>query len=220
VTGKTVVSRVYDALDEDIYLRNAIRLGIANLSAVSEKLKEEAVPDASREAVRAAVRRYVSEMTEEDSDGGLAKLLANTEFSLKSNISVVQAYQDRRTMVRLEELLKKMGKEFNIISSGNAITVITSDDGAQEVMRAVGKEGLIGYRRGLHAIYLISGKEIKTTKGFVAFIATLFLRKEINLIEFYSCYTDTVLIVSREDSLKAYELLDRVLGKKHKEEKR
>ena len=214
MADKTVVSRVYDALDEDLYLRSSIRLGVANLSAVSEKIRKEAAPDASVEAVRAAVRRYVSEMGDEETDEGLSRLLSNTGFSLKSNISVIQAYQDRRVMLRLDETLKKMGKEFNIISSGHAITIIAGDDSVQEVIKAIGKEHVIGYRRGLHAIYLNSGKEIKTTKGFVAFVTSLLHRKGINLIEFYSCYTDTVLIVSREDSVKAYELLDHIIGKR------
>ena len=214
MADKTVVARVYDALDEDLYLRSSIRLGVANLSAVSEKIRKEAAPDASVEAVRAAVRRYVSEMGDEETDEGLARLLSNTGFSLKSNISVIQAYQDRRVMLRLDETLKKMGKEFNIISSGHAITIIAGDDSVQEVIKAIGKEHVIGYRRGLHAIYLNSGKEIKTTKGFVAFVTSLLHRKGINLIEFYSCYTDTVLIVSREDSVKAYELLDHIIGKR------
>ncbi len=211
---KSVVSKVYDALDEDLYLRSAILLGVANLSAVSEKIRKEAAPEASREAVRAAVRRYVSEMDEGKGGEDLAKLLSDTGFSLRSNIAVIQAYQDRRVMMRLDDKLKEIGKEFNIISSGHAITIIAGDENVQALVKAIGKENLVGYRRGLHAIYLNSGKEIKTTKGFVAFVTSLLHRKGINLIEFYSCYTDTVLIVSREDSLKAYELLDRVIGKR------
>ncbi|MFH1470856.1 MAG: hypothetical protein ABIF01_03845 [Candidatus Micrarchaeota archaeon] len=214
MSEKTVVAKVYDALDEDLYLRSAIRLGIANLSAVSERLRKEAAPNASVEAVRAAVRRYVSDMGDEETDINLTRLLSNTGFSLRSNISVIQAYQDKRVMMRLDDTLQKIGKEFNIISSGHAITVIAGDESVQEVVKAIGKENLIGYRRGLHAIYLNSGKEIKTTRGFVAFVTSLLHRKGINLIEFYSCYTDTVLIVSREDSLKAYELLDRIVGKR------
>ncbi len=214
MSGKSIVARVYDVLDEDIYMRNSIRLGIANLSAVSEKIRAESIPEASAEAVRAAVRRYVAEMEHESEDDGLHKLLANTEFSLKSNISVIQVFQDRQISQRLEEVFKKVGKEFNLISSSHAVTIITGDENAQAIIKLLGKENVAANRRGLHAIYLISGKEIKTTPGFVAFITALFLRKGINVIEFYSCFTDTVLIVSREDSLKAYELLDKVLGKK------
>lgn len=214
MTGRSVVARVYDALDEDIFMRNAMRLGIANLSAISERLKAEAAPDASNEAIRAAVRRYVAELHEERSVDALHKLLSGTEFSLKSNISVIQAFQDRRLFLRLEEAFKSMGREFNLISSSHAITVITSDDNAREIIKLLGKEHIIAHRSGLHAIYLTSNRDIKTTPGFVAFVSGLFLRKGLNILEFYSCYTDTVLIVSRADSLRAYELLDKMLGKK------
>jgi hypothetical protein len=214
MAGKSVVSRVYDALDEDIYLRNSIKMGVANLSAISEKIQAEAVPSASKEAVRAAVRRYVSEMEKEESNDALAKLLSNTSFSLKSNISVIQAFQDRRSLASVQDALKAMGLEFNVISSSHAVTLIMGDDNAKEAAKLLGKDHILDHKGGLHAIYLTSGKDIKTVPGFVAYISALFFRKGINIIEFYSCYTDTVLIVSREDSLRAYQLLDKVMGKK------
>jgi hypothetical protein len=219
VARKSVVARVYDVLDEDVYLRRAIELGVANLSAVAKRIHGDVAPEASSEAVRAAVRRYVSDLEAQESANGLEEVLAGTGFSLRSNISVIQAYQDRRLLVRLQETFRTVGREFNIVSSSNAITVITSDENAGGVVKLIGKENLITQGRGLHAIYLTSGGEIKSTPGFVSFISSLFLRKGINIIEFYSCYTDTVLIVSRADSLKAYELLDRTLGKKPKTEK-
>ncbi len=211
----STVSKVYEALDGDVYARNAIALGLANLSAVSEMVRKEHVPGASREAVRAAVRRYVSQMEGEGHHGeGLERLLAGTEFSIRSNVSVIQAYQDRRVRKSLRDTFEDMGLEFNIISSGHAVTIITGGEKAKGTIRLLGKENVISHREGLHAVYLNSGKGIKTTPGFVAFISSLFLRKDINIIEFYSCYTDTVLIVSKEDSLRAYELLGKVLGRK------
>jgi hypothetical protein len=211
---KPVVAGVYDALDSDVYTRNAIMLGIANLSAVSEMIRKEHAPNASLEAVRAAVRRYVSQMEEEGHHGeGLHRVLSGTEFSIKSNVSVIQAYPDRRVRRALRDTFEDMGLEFNIISSGHAVTIITGGAKAKETIRMLGKENIISHKEGLHAVYLSSGKGIKTTPGFVAFISSLFLGKGINIVEFYSCYTDTVLIVSKEDSVRAYELLGKVLGK-------
>ncbi len=216
----SVVSRVYDALDEDVYLRKSIELGIANLSALSSKIRKDCVPDSTKEAVRAAVRRYVAESDLEDSDKELEKLLRNTEFSLKSNISVIQAFKERSVLSKLQAAFKRMGDEMNIISSSQAITIITGDQNVREIIATIGRNNIIELRKNLHAIYLNSGKNIKSVPGFVAYITGLLLRKKINLIEFYSCYTDTVLIVSREDSLKTYGILDNVICKSnHKKDK-
>lgn len=36
-------------------------------------------------------------------------------------------------------------------------------------------------------------------------------RNGINILEYYSCYTDTVFVLAKKDALKAYSLFDRVL---------
>ncbi|MFH1447496.1 MAG: hypothetical protein ABIG39_01420 [Candidatus Micrarchaeota archaeon] len=212
---KAVAARVYDVLDEDMYIRKAIQIGIANISAIAEHIRSEHIPDASTEAVRAALRRYASETADDVSGNALGKVLENTEFSLRSNVSVVQVFHERSLFPRLQEALKNVGGNISFVSSSQAVTIITRDESLPGLIKTLGRNNIIECRKGLHAIHLLSGKEIKTTPGFVAFITGLFLRKGINIIEFYSCYKDTVLIVSREDSLRVYSLLDKVLGNRN-----
>jgi hypothetical protein len=46
------------------------------------------------------------------------------------------------------------------------------------------------------------------TPGFVAFITGLLSSREINIVEFISCSTNTVIILDAGDALNAFSLLE------------
>ena len=56
-------------------------------------------------------------------------------------------------------------------------------------------------------ITIKSHQDIEHTPGVVAYLYSLFGDKGINIIETLSCYTDTVMIVEKNDAQKAVELL-------------
>jgi aspartokinase len=66
---------------------------------------------------------------------------------------------------------------------------------------------VIATHENASAIIIHSGEKLEALPGFVAFVASLLAEQNINIIEFVSCYTETLLIVSRSDALKSHELL-------------
>jgi len=59
----------------------------------------------------------------------------------------------------------------------------------------------------LVALILISPPRVEDTPGFVAFITSLLASREINIVEFISCSTNTVIILDQADALNAFSLL-------------
>ena len=61
-------------------------------------------------------------------------------------------------------------------------------------------------------IVVHSPEELEVTPGVVAFLATLLAEQNVNIIEFISCWTETIIVVEKKDSLKTYEVLSTMVG--------
>ena len=61
-------------------------------------------------------------------------------------------------------------------------------------------------------IVVHSPEELEVTPGVVAFLATLLAEQNVNIIEFISCWTETIMVVEKKDSLKTYEVLSNMVG--------
>ena len=61
-------------------------------------------------------------------------------------------------------------------------------------------------------IVVHSPEELENTPGVVAFLATLLAEQNVNIIEFISCWTETIMVVEKKDSLKAYEILSNMVS--------
>jgi glycine cleavage system regulatory protein len=61
----------------------------------------------------------------------------------------------------------------------------------------------------LVALVLLSPDRVETTPGFVAFITQLLGGHDINIIEFISCFTNTVIVLDSRDALNAFSLLQK-----------
>jgi hypothetical protein len=59
----------------------------------------------------------------------------------------------------------------------------------------------------LVALVLLSPDRVETTPGFVAFITQLMGGHDINIIEFISCFTNTIIVLETRNALKAFSLL-------------
>ena len=60
-------------------------------------------------------------------------------------------------------------------------------------------------------IVIHSPEELEATPGVIAFLTTLLSEQNVNVIEFISCWTETIIVVEKKDSLKTYEALSNVV---------
>ena len=208
---RSVAQRVFDALDSDPYARQSIKLGIANITAVAKRIREEHAPNASIEAVRTAIRRYVDGIDDYEYEKvrDLKKLLKKAKLTLKNDIAVLRLYPS--ALLNLERVSKIVGKDFSMISSPNAVTLIIDRDRVDDAIEAIGKPHIAHIGKNFHAILVTSPEEVEEVPGWVAFIAELLARNEINIREYYSCYRDTVFVLQKEDALRAYALMEKAL---------
>ena len=74
------------------------------------------------------------------------------------------------------------------------------------------KRGL-GLIEGLTLIILCSPKDLQDTPGCVAVILDSIAAEGINVLEFISCHTDTLMVVRNADAVRVYGILTGLIGK-------
>jgi hypothetical protein len=209
--GKTerdfpVAKRVFERLESNFYAKQAMKLGIANYSAIAKSLEGEV--QGSEDAIKVAVLRFAKQLGKLGDDGNLEaiqKVLQETKIALLSNISVLIFDKTPET----ESAAAKLGDPvFSLLSSEHAVLVTTFDENAKQIEKKLGEHNLIKKRSSLCMLRLTSPPEIEDIPGVVAFLLDKLAEHSVNVTDLYSCYTDTNLLIERNDAMKAFELIE------------
>ncbi|VVC04831.1 Uncharacterised protein [Candidatus Burarchaeum australiense] len=204
---ESIAKQVSALLDTDYYTKRALLMGIANASAVAQMLRREHMPRASFVAIKAAVNRYVEAQEDYEASPDLRNVLSKTKTSITSGVSVIHISPRFRHLLKLGPIYEE-ASEFAVINSENAITVMVDDELADDVLKLIGKANVMSIERDNSVVLLKSPSKIETTPGFVAFVSDLLARYGINMREYYSCYTDTIFVLSKRDAVRAYEIFE------------
>lgn len=188
---KSVAQLVRETIHMRPSLLDALKMQIVNYSALARMLQTE-IGEGSLEAVKAAIIRVSDELEAENS------------LREKMVLSII-----RESVVRLQDKISV------IISSEELdipyiVTAYLTDSYVYVVDQTRLKNKLpdhVQVSSNLVALILISPPRVEETPGFVAFITSLLASREINIVEFISCSTNTVIILDQADALNAFSLL-------------
>lgn len=191
----TVAQDVRNHLKNKPYLLEALEKGIVNLSELSRQIQKELkIEDTS--AIKAALRRY-SEELQKHRQKREEKVLALLH---RSGIIV---YDRKSVIITAKELELKTGMKVDLLDK--FVYLLDRSDLPGRIASLVKHENCT-------MIVVHSPEELEATPGVVAFLATLLAEQNVNVIEFISCWTETILVVDKKDSLKAYEVLSNLVG--------
>jgi aspartokinase len=172
-------------------LLDALKMKIVNYSALARMLQTE-IGEGSLEAVKAAIIRVGDE------------------------IEVERDLQEERVRSILRESVVRLQDKIAVIISPEEldipylVTAYLTDSYVYVVNQTRLKNKLPNFvqvNSNLVALILISPQRVETTPGFVAFITSLLASREINIVEFISCSTNTVIVLDQADALNAFSLL-------------
>ncbi|WP_317895203.1 ACT domain-containing protein [Pyrofollis japonicus] len=207
----TIVRRI---VDTDPVLQECLARGIANYSETARRIKplveKEAGMSASVDAIKTALIRYAQRLRGQAGLGAAIpqQILARSSIELRMGVTVVVASHAAlsRLINILGELLGKARLLF-IMQSVAGIVIIVSKEYADKVLSGLG-DTVIEVSRDRAVIVIASPRDVITTPGFLAYITGLFARNKINIEQIESVYTDTIIVVSPDDALKAFQLLN------------
>ena len=190
----TIAEEVRNHLKNKPYVLEALEKGIVNLSELSRQIQKELKID-NIIAIKAALRRFSEELQrrKHKREEKVLSLLKESTITLHDGNSVVVTSKPLETEDRIKV---NLGGKFVYLVDKNSLGKI---------------DGILQKHENCVVIVIHSPVELEVTPGVVAFLTSLLAEQNINIIEFISCWTDTIIVVDKKDSLKTYEVLSNVI---------
>ena len=188
---KSVAKQVREAIQMRPSLLDALKMGIVNYSALARMLQVE-IGQGSTEAVKAAVIRIAEELAKERDlqEEEVRSILKESKVRLQDKIAVL-----------ISPIKIDVPNLFTAYLTDSYVYIVDQTLLTGQLPRQV------QIMSNLVALVLLSPDRVETTPGFVAFITQLLGSRDINIIEFISCFTNTVIVLNTRDALKAFSLL-------------
>jgi aspartokinase len=191
----TIAQNVRSHLRNKPYLLEALEKGIVNLSELSRQIQEELKTE-NTSAVKAALRRFAEEL-QRHKQKREEKVL---QVLKRSGMAV---YDRKSVMITNKEIAVKNALKVDLLNK--YVYLLDRSDLPERISALVKHEDCT-------MIVVHSPEELENTPGVVAFLAALLAEQNVNIIEFISCWTETILVVEKKDSLKAYEVLSNMVS--------
>jgi hypothetical protein len=191
----TVAQNVRNYLRNKPYLLEALEKGIVNLSELSRQIQNEIKTD-DTSAIKAALRRYSEELQKH-------KQKREEKVLLLLKRSSIAVFDRKSVMITAKEIPIKTGMEVDLM--GKFVYLLDRGELPERINALVKHDNCT-------MIVIHSPEELEATPGVVAFLATLLAEQNVNIIEFISCWTETIMVVEKKDCLKTYETLSNMVG--------
>lgn len=196
-------------IDRHPSIRDCITKDLINYSSLSRLIMKE-LGVKNEEAVLAASRRYAMKLAKSDLEGDILKVLEESRLELKTRICIVVAKNEWTVLRNLEDVVRRFLAEkstMQVLQSTNGITIISEDRHLLSIVKAVGQDHVLSVKENLAEITIKSPVRIEETPGVFAYVMGMLSEQGINLLEAVSCYTDTIFIVTRDDMMRAFDIL-------------
>ncbi len=191
----TIANDVRSYLRNKPYLLEALEKGIVNLSELSRQIQGE-LETSNTSAIKAALRRFAEDL-QRHKQKREEKVL---QVLKRSGIAV---YDRKSVMITNKEIEVDNALKVDLLNKH--VYLLDRSDLPERVSALVKHENCT-------MIVVHSPEELELTPGVVAFLATLLAEQNVNIVEFISCWTETIMVVEKKDSLKAYEILSNMVS--------
>jgi hypothetical protein len=191
----TTAQDVRNYLRNKPYLLEALEKGIVNLSELSRQIQEE-LKTKNTTATKAALRRFAEELARHKQKRE-EKVL---QILKRSGIAV---YDRKAVIITAKEIANQNGMKVDL--PDKFVYLLDRADLPERVSTLIKHDNCT-------MIVINSPEELEATVGVVAFLTTLLAEANVNIVEFVSCWTETIIVVEKKDSLKTYEALTNILG--------
>ncbi len=191
----TIAQNVRNYLRNKPYLLEALEKDIVNLSELSRQIQKE-IKTNDTSAIKAALRRYSEELQKH-------KQKREEKVLLLLKRSSIAVYDRKSVMITSKEINSKTGMKVDLV--GKFVYLLDRSELPERINALVKHDDCT-------MIVVHSPEELEATPGVVAFLATLLAEQNVNIVEFISCWTETIIVVEKKDSLKTYEILTNMVG--------
>lgn len=204
---------VTEVVAGDPILRQCVARGIVNYRKLAKLLQpmisQVLGKDVSVDAIKVALLRSSSKIGEEKGvRREVLDIIAKSSVELRTDITIIVVRSS--TTNYITQLLTKVVQRARFVAvmqSVIATTIVIDRDAAEELLKNIRREDIIDVQRDQAAIVIVSPEEIMKIPGVLAYIANVLAQNNINIVHVESCYTDTIIIVSKSDLEKAFNVI-------------
>ncbi|MBR9678737.1 MAG: hypothetical protein GON13_00530 [Nanoarchaeota archaeon] len=184
-----IAEKVRKFLNGQSSVNDCLVKGLINYSGLARWIMKE-TGIKNFEAVMVACKRYTQDLKHVEVDKQVLKVVKNSKYNVRTGVFV---YTVKSFDGTAEHVVK--GESATTIVSLNKLNV-----------------NFISKKGNLVEITIISPKSIDSTPGVVNYFYSVFSQAGLNIVETFSCFTDTIIIIEKRDLVKCIELLDSVFG--------
>ncbi len=190
-------------LDDHPSIRDCIRNKLINYSKLSRKIiAEHNLGSRNFDAVLVACRRYYRKISKTDVlEDKILSIFAKSMVEVKNKIAVAVVGKDIFTedLIDLEKKAKKLKESFYAIEGTKEITLVFSETFLEDVKSRF-KGNLIEIFRQLAIVVIRSPEGLQDeTPGFITFITGRVSNRGVNILEFMSCWSESLMVISEKD---------------------
>jgi len=206
---------VVEVVSGDPALRQCIARGIVNYRKLAKTLQpivsQILGKEVSVDTIKVALLRSSSRVGEERSvRREVLDVIARSSVELRTDITIIVVRSGAINYIA--QLLTKVvprARFVAVMQSVVATTIVVDRDSAEELLKSIKREDVIDVQREQAAIVIVSPEEIMKVPGVLAYIANVLSQNSVNIVHIESCYTDTIIIVSKSDLEKAFGIIMR-----------
>ncbi len=213
-SSESVAHRVREHLDAHPVLADALRVGIANHSAVARRVAEELGLRPS-DAVIAAVRRYPRGRGEAARESGVRRVLKKSRIETRTKVAAITVEQGADVLQRLGDVVEELLDENSlcrVIQVSRGTVVLVDEDSVPRLLRQLRESQVVRIRKSLVEVAVTSPESIEETPGLLRLLTGVLSTQGINIVEALSCYTDTIFLLHQADLSAAVTVLTKALA--------
>lgn len=210
---------VKEIVREQPYLLEAINRGIIHFGNLSSELRpkieailQKKVTDSS---IIMALRRYADEVQENYEQEGNRRI--SCEINMKTNICDFNVIKTPSLLQRIPSLYNLVdlnrGDFLNITIGNHEISIVVSRKHYDAFKSALKGEDILENQSELVALTIVFDGDFFNTPGITYQILQSLAWGNINILEIISTMTELTLVINKEDSIKSYEVLHKLIEK-------
>jgi hypothetical protein len=210
----STASVVREYIDTHPSIKDGMRMGIINLSALARKIMDEK-GIRSEEAALMACRRYELDPKTRINEEAILKVLRRSKLEIRTKVVTMTVRPSWHMYGKLEKMMSAMrGRDHNlhVIQGTAGVTLIMDGAVAKEVRDILGEDEILKDEKDLVELIVNSPDVIEDVPGILAFLASSLSSKGINFLEVISCYKDTMFVIEQKDMMAAFDTLNQIIS--------
>lgn len=217
VTISHIVKKI---VSEQPFVEEALGRGIISIAGLAEemqpKIEKELGKKAKLPAIVMALRRFSEEIANHRKS--TKRFDYTGELLMKTNIADFTFVKTHTLLAKLRTIHNlvdfERGDTLNIILGNNEVSIIISEKNADKLAKFLSGEKILNKEKELISLAIVFTKDDFThTPGIIFNAVRKLAWDNINIYEIVSTMTELTFILHKKDSMKAYDVLQEMVGK-------